>query len=114
MNYLKDSHGASLVGVSNHLLADQTRIRGGNGGDPGLDLKSKEEQIRTCRNNSPIRVEIVTDNVFASYFVPVIVLSVAVGSRRGLLISLVINSSLQILNQNPEGGLIKTESKHLM
>lgn len=44
LKYLEDSHGASLVGVSNHLLADQTRIRGGNGVDPGLDLKLKGEK----------------------------------------------------------------------
>lgn len=44
VGYLKDSHGASLVGISNHLLADQTRVGGGNGGNPGLDLKSKEVQ----------------------------------------------------------------------
>lgn len=43
MGYLKDSHGASLVGVSNHLLADQT-VGGGNGVNPGIDLKSEEVQ----------------------------------------------------------------------
>lgn len=101
MKYLENSHGASLIAASNHLLADEIRIGGGNGGNPGLDLKLKGEHIRT-ENNSPVRVEIVTDNLFASYFVEVVVLRVAVGSGRGLVVSLAINSSLQILNKDPE------------
>lgn len=43
----------------------------------------------------------------ASYFVPGVVLSVAVSSGRGLVVSLGINSSLQILNKDPEYGLLK-------
>lgn len=35
---LEDGHGASLVRLSDHLLADQISIGGGDGGDPGLDL----------------------------------------------------------------------------
>lgn len=42
LNYLEDSHGASLIGVSNDLLTDQTGVGGGDRVDPGLDLKSKE------------------------------------------------------------------------
>ena len=45
LTYLEDSHGATLVGASNHLPADQTRVGGGNGSDPGLDLKLKVEII---------------------------------------------------------------------
>lgn len=101
MKYLENGHGASLVGVSNHLLADQVRIGGGNGGDPGLDLKLKGEQIRTG-NNGPVGVEIVTDDLFASYRVPGVVLGVAVGSGRGLVVSLGISSNLQILNKDPK------------
>lgn len=36
---LEDGHGATLVGVSNHLPADQLCVGGGDGGNPGLDLK---------------------------------------------------------------------------
>lgn len=35
----EDGHGATLVGVSDHLPADQLCVGGGDGGNPGLDLK---------------------------------------------------------------------------
>lgn len=43
-----------------------------------------------------------SDNPFSSYVVPVVVLGVAVGSGRRLVVGLAINSRLQILNQDPE------------
>lgn len=39
MSYLEEGHGSSLVRLSDRLLADQIRIRGGDGGDPGLNLR---------------------------------------------------------------------------
>lgn len=36
---LEDGHGATLVGVSDHLPADQRCVGSGDGGNPGLDLK---------------------------------------------------------------------------
>lgn len=36
---LEEGHGATLIGVSDHLLADQIFVGGGDGGNPGLDLK---------------------------------------------------------------------------
>lgn len=36
---LEEDHGATLVGVSDHLPADQLRVGRGDGGDPGLDLE---------------------------------------------------------------------------
>lgn len=43
---------------------------------------------------------------FASYFVPAVVLGVAMGPGRGTLISLSLNSSLQISNKDPEEEFI--------
>lgn len=48
----------------------------------------------------------MTDDLFASYRVPGVVVGVAVGSGSGLVVSLGINRSLQILNKDPEEGLI--------
>lgn len=45
---------------------------------------------------------------FASYYVPAVVLGVAVGSGRDVVVSLGINNSLQILNKDPEEGFINT------
>lgn len=42
------------------------------------------------------------DPFFTSYFVPSVVLSVAVGSGRRLVVNLAIHSSLHILNQDPK------------
>lgn len=36
---LEEGHGPALVRVSNHLLADQLCVGGGDGGNPRLDLK---------------------------------------------------------------------------
>lgn len=49
LNYLENSHAASLIGVSNHLLANQICVGGGHGGNPGLNLKFEGEQIRRAR-----------------------------------------------------------------
>ena len=48
--------------------------------------------------------------LFASYFVPVVVLGVAVGSGRGLVVRLGIDSRLQILNEDAvEGFKLKNQ-----
>lgn len=36
---LEEGHGATLVGVSDPLAADQVPVGGGDGANPGLDLK---------------------------------------------------------------------------
>lgn len=96
---LEDGHGATLVGVSNHLLADQPRVGGGHGGDPGLDLKGEiGSKKQPWRVGSPTVVP-------PSYLIPRVVLGVAVSSGGRLKVSLTIDGSLHILNKDPETQL---------
>lgn len=96
---LEEGHGATLVGVSDHLLADQPRVGGGDGGDPGLDLKGETGRKKQARSvDSPTLFP-------PSYLIPRVVLGVAVSTGGRLKVSLTIDGSLHVLNKDPETQL---------
>lgn len=103
MGYLQDGHGTSLIGVSDHLPANQLGVGGRNRGDPGLNLKHNTVSIETRANDPP-----EGETEMTPYFVPAVVLGVAVTPGRRSIVSLRIHGFLHILNQYP----VKRSSVH--
>lgn len=76
-------------------------------------MTGSEIKVSTNKNAVQTWKTLLLIIFFESYLVPTVVLSVAVGSGSGLVVSLALNSSLQILNKDPEEGFIKKNVKTL-